>query len=89
MGVLSWIVFGFIAGLIAKLLTSGSDPKGCFVTIVIGIAGAAIGGWIGTQLGLGTIIGFDLRSLALAVMGSIVLLIGLRAVGGAGSMRLQ
>src|SRR5690349_17208559 len=70
MGALSWIVFGFLAGLIAKWLTSGSDPKGCIVTIVIGIVGAAIGGWVGTQLGLGSVSGFDLRSLALAVAGS-------------------
>lgn len=82
MGALSWIIFGLLAGLIAKWLTSGSDPKGCIVTIVIGIAGAAIGGWIGTQLGLGTISGFDLRSLALAVTGAIVLLLILRALSG-------
>jgi len=84
MGALSWIVFGLLAGLIAKWLTSGSEPKGCIVTIVIGIVGAAIGGWIGTQLGFGTVTGFDIRSLALAVMGSIVLLLILRAVGGRG-----
>ena len=88
MGALSWIVLGFLAGLIAKWLTSGSDPKGCIVTIVIGIAGAAIGGWVGTQLGLGSVSGFDLRSLGLAVMGSIVLLLILRAVSGRGTMTL-
>lgn len=82
MGVLSWLVFGLLAGLIAKWLTSGSDPKGCLVTVVIGIVGAAIGGWIGTQLGLGTITGFDLRSLALAVVGAILLLLVLRALSG-------
>jgi uncharacterized membrane protein YeaQ/YmgE (transglycosylase-associated protein family) len=88
MGALSWIVLGLLAGLIAKWLTSGSDPKGCIVTIVIGIVGAAIGGWVGTQLGLGSVSGFDLRSLALAVMGSIVLLLILRAVSGRGTMTL-
>jgi uncharacterized membrane protein YeaQ/YmgE (transglycosylase-associated protein family) len=82
MGVLSWIVFGFLAGLLAKWLTTGSEPKGCLLTIVVGIVGAAIGGWIGSQLGLGTISGFDLRSLALAVIGSIVLLLLLQAVQG-------
>jgi uncharacterized membrane protein YeaQ/YmgE (transglycosylase-associated protein family) len=86
MGALSWIVFGFLAGLIAKWLTSGSDPKGCLMTIVIGIVGAAIGGWVGTQLGMGSISGFDLRSLALAVMGSVVLLLILRAVSGRGGI---
>jgi uncharacterized membrane protein YeaQ/YmgE (transglycosylase-associated protein family) len=84
MGALSWIVLGLLAGLIAKWLTSGSDPKGCLVTIVIGIVGAAIGGWVGTQLGLGSVSGFDLRSLALAVMGSVLLLLILRAVSGRG-----
>jgi len=84
MGALSWIVFGFLAGLIAKWFTSGSDPKGCIVTIVIGIVGAAIGGWVGTQLGLGTVSGFDLRSLALAVTGAILLLLVLRALSPRG-----
>ena len=88
MGALSWIVMGLLAGLIAKWLTSGSDPKGCLVTIVIGIVGAAIGGWVGTQLGLGTVSGFDLRSVALAVMGSVLLLLILRAVSGRGMGKL-
>jgi uncharacterized membrane protein YeaQ/YmgE (transglycosylase-associated protein family) len=81
-------VFGLLAGLIAKWLTSGSDPKGCLVTIVIGIVGAAIGGWVGTQLGLGSVSGFDLRSLALAVTGSVLLLLILRAVSGRGMAKL-
>jgi uncharacterized membrane protein YeaQ/YmgE (transglycosylase-associated protein family) len=88
MGALSWIVFGFLAGLIAKWLTSGSDPKGCIVTIVIGIVGAAIGGWVGTQLGLGNVNGFDLRSFALAVAGSVLLLLALRALSSRGMANL-
>ena len=88
MGALSWIVFGLLAGLIAKWLTSGSDPKGCVVTIVIGIVGAAIGGWVGAQLGLGSVSGFDLRSLALAVLGSVALLLILRAVSARGMTNL-
>ena len=88
MGALSWIVFGFLAGLIAKWLTSGSDPKGCIVTIVIGIVGAAIGGWVGTQLGLGNVNGFDLRSFALAVAGSVLLLLALRALSSRGIVNL-
>lgn len=82
MGVLSWIVFGLLAGLIARALTPGATPQGCFVTVAIGIAGAAIGGWIGTQLGLGNFAGFDLRSLGLAIIGSIVFLLILRAIEG-------
>jgi uncharacterized membrane protein YeaQ/YmgE (transglycosylase-associated protein family) len=68
-GALSWIVLGLIVGLIAKWITSGYEPKRCIVTIVIGVVGAAMGGWVGRQLGLGTASGFDLRSLALAITG--------------------
>ena len=75
MGILSWIVFGFIAGLFARFLTPGQGPSGCFVTSFLGIAGAAIGGWVGTQLGLGTVTGFDFRSFFLAVIGSVLLLL--------------
>ena len=82
MGLLSWIFFGLIAGLLARALTPGASPQGCFVTIAIGIAGAAIGGWIATQLNWGGIDGFDLRSMGLAVVGSIVLLLILRALQG-------
>lgn len=82
MGFLSWIIFGLLAGAIAKWLTSGNEPKGCLLTIIVGIAGAAIGGWVGTQIGLGSISGFDLRSLGLAVIGSVVLLLLLQAISG-------
>jgi len=82
MGVLSWIIFGLLAGLVARALTPGPNPQGCFVTVAIGIAGAAIGGWIGTQLGLGTFTGFNLGSLGLAVIGAVVLLLVLRALQG-------
>ena len=87
MAAVSWIIFGLLAGVIAKWLISGSEPRGCLVTIVVGIVGAAIGGWIGTQLGLGTVNGFDLRSLALAVIGSVVLLLILQAVSGRGNSK--
>jgi uncharacterized membrane protein YeaQ/YmgE (transglycosylase-associated protein family) len=78
MGILSWIVFGFLAGLIARWLTPGQGPQGCLITSLLGVVGAAIGGWIGTQLGLGTVRGFDIRSFFLAVIGSVVLLFGYR-----------
>jgi len=50
-GVLSWIFFGLIVGVIAKLLTPGRDPGGFIVTSLIGIAGALLGGWIGRAVG--------------------------------------
>ncbi|MGE5569641.1 MAG: GlsB/YeaQ/YmgE family stress response membrane protein [Rhodospirillales bacterium] len=51
-GILGWIVFGAIVGVIAKLLMPGRDPGGFIVTILLGIAGALLGGWIGRALGL-------------------------------------
>ena len=75
MGIASWIVLGLVAGVIAKLLMPGDDPGGCLVTIALGIAGGVIGGFIGTRIGWGTVTGFDLRSLALAVGGALILLV--------------
>jgi uncharacterized membrane protein YeaQ/YmgE (transglycosylase-associated protein family) len=50
-GVLGWIVFGLIVGAIAKLVMPGRDPGGWIVTILLGIAGALLGGWVGQALG--------------------------------------
>ncbi len=74
MGILSWILFGLIAGVIAKALHPGKDPGGWIVTILIGIAGAFVGGWIGTMLGWGTTDGFNFRSFLLAIGGAVILL---------------
>ena len=74
MGILAWIVLGLVVGVIAKLIMPGKDPGGFIVTILIGIAGAFLGGWIGTMLGWGSVEGFDLRSLGLAIGGAIILL---------------
>jgi uncharacterized membrane protein YeaQ/YmgE (transglycosylase-associated protein family) len=78
MGILSWILFGLIAGALGKLIMPGDDPGGIFITILIGIAGAIIGGFIGSLIGFGGISGFDFRSLAIAVAGSLILLFGYR-----------
>lgn len=74
MGLLSWIVFGLIAGAIAKFLMPGKDPGGCIITIIVGVVGALLGGFIATWLGYGGISGFDFRSFVIAVLGSILLL---------------
>ncbi len=50
-GVLGWILFGLIVGVIAKLLMPGRDPGGFIITILLGIAGALLGGWLGRALG--------------------------------------
>jgi uncharacterized membrane protein YeaQ/YmgE (transglycosylase-associated protein family) len=74
LGWIAWIIFGLIAGIIAKFLMPGRDPGGFIVTIIIGILGGVLGGFIGTQLGLGSVDGFNLMSFLLAVLGAVILL---------------
>ncbi len=74
MGIISWIIFGLIAGFLAKMIMPGKGPGGCIVTIVLGILGAMVGGFIGVQIGWGSVKGFDLRSFGLAVAGALLLL---------------
>ena len=83
MGIISWIVFGLIAGVIAKLIMPGKDPGGLIITSLIGIAGGVIGGGISTWLRYGDVEGFDLGSLATAVGGALLLLFGYRKIRGA------
>jgi uncharacterized membrane protein YeaQ/YmgE (transglycosylase-associated protein family) len=90
--ILGWIVFGLIAGVIAKAIMPGRDPGGCIVTILIGIAGSLLGGFIGHYLlGYGTGGRGDvsdltkpgfLMSLVLAVVGAIILLAIYRLIKG-------
>ena len=75
MNVLSWILFGLIAGGLAKFIMPGKDPGGCLVTIALGILGAMLGGFLSTRLfDFGTVTGFNLRSFAIAILGTILLL---------------
>ena len=74
MGIIAWIVFGLLAGWVAKMLVPGSDPQGCIITMVIGVLGAVIGGFIGSWLGFGAVTGFNLKSFLIAVVGSVLLL---------------
>ncbi len=82
MGFLSWILLGLVVGALAKWIMPGPDPGGIVVTILIGIAGAFVGGYVGTMLGLGTVTGFNLGSLALATGGALLLLFGYRKIKG-------
>jgi uncharacterized membrane protein YeaQ/YmgE (transglycosylase-associated protein family) len=74
MGILSWIVLGLVVGVLAKWIMPGPDSSGIVMTIVLGVAGAFVGGFVGTQLGMGSVTGFNLGSLALAVAGALLLL---------------
>jgi uncharacterized membrane protein YeaQ/YmgE (transglycosylase-associated protein family) len=72
MSVLGWIIFGLIVGIVAKLLMPGRDPGGFIVTILLGVAGALVGGYLGRAVGWyreGDPVGF-----LMAVLGSVVLL---------------
>jgi uncharacterized membrane protein YeaQ/YmgE (transglycosylase-associated protein family) len=80
MGILSWILFGFIAGALAKFIMPGKDPGGCLVTSIIGIVGAVVAGFIGTMVGFGKVESFDLGGILLATMGAILLLIIYRVI---------
>jgi uncharacterized membrane protein YeaQ/YmgE (transglycosylase-associated protein family) len=80
MGIISWIVMGLIIGLLAKFVMPGKDPQGCFVTILLGIGGGLLGGYLGTTLGLGSVTGFDLRSILIATGGAVIILILYRMV---------
>lgn len=73
--IIGWIIFGAIAGAIAKLLMPGRDPGGMFVTILLGIAGALIGGFIGNALwGSAGTTDWSLGSFFLAIGGAVLLL---------------
>jgi uncharacterized membrane protein YeaQ/YmgE (transglycosylase-associated protein family) len=73
--IIGWIIFGAIAGAVAKLLMPGKDPGGFIVTVLLGIAGAIIGGFIGRALwGSSGVNDWSIGSFALAIGGAIVLL---------------
>ncbi|ACF92918.1 GlsB/YeaQ/YmgE family stress response membrane protein [Salmonella enterica] len=76
MGIIAWIIFGLIAGVIAKLLMPGRDGGGFILTCILGIVGAVVGGWLATMFGIGgSISGFNLHSFLVAVVGAIVVLV--------------
>ena len=75
MGILSWIALGLIAGALAKWLMPGRDGGGWIITMVLGIAGAFVGGYLGTMLGLGGgADGVNIGSIITATVGAFVLL---------------
>ncbi|OKI61756.1 GlsB/YeaQ/YmgE family stress response membrane protein [Streptomyces sp. MJM1172] len=89
MGIIAWIVIGLLAGIIAKALLPGRDPGGIIVTVLIGIAGALLGGWLGKVLfGVDSIDGFfEVSTWVAAIVGSMILLLAYRMVSGGGRRR--
>ena len=82
--ILGWIIIGLIAGALAKLIMPGDDPGGIIVTILIGIAGAIVGGYLASLIGIagGTII-----TIITATIGAIILLAIYRAFVGSRAAR--
>ena len=78
MGILAWIVLGLIVGALAKWIMPGPDPGGIGITILLGIAGALVGGFLGSTLGIGAVTGLNFGSILLAVGGALLLLWGHR-----------
>jgi uncharacterized membrane protein YeaQ/YmgE (transglycosylase-associated protein family) len=82
-GILGWIVLGLIAGAIAKAIMPGRDPGGIIITMLLGIVGAILGGFVGKAL-FGTDLGtfFNIRTWLLAILGSLIVLGIYRLVTG-------
>ena len=74
MGIIAWIILGLLVGILARFFMPGRQPMGLIATILLGIVGAVVGGFIGTQMGWGQVHGFDLRSLGLAILGGVLVL---------------
>jgi uncharacterized membrane protein YeaQ/YmgE (transglycosylase-associated protein family) len=82
LGIVSWFLLGLIVGVLAKWIMPGADSGGIVITILLGIAGAFLGGFIGSLLGFGTVTGINPGSLVLATGGALLLLWGRRRLRG-------
>jgi len=74
--ILSWLIFGLLAGALAQLIMPGDDPGEAAITLIIGIVGAVIVGFIAVQLGYDDILGFGFRGFVIVIIGVLVLLGG-------------
>jgi uncharacterized membrane protein YeaQ/YmgE (transglycosylase-associated protein family) len=76
MGILSWIILGLVAGALAKLIMPGKQGGGFIITTVLGVIGALVGGFLGTRVfNFGEVTEFDLRSVGIAVLGALLVLV--------------
>ncbi|MER8224294.1 GlsB/YeaQ/YmgE family stress response membrane protein [Streptomyces sp. NPDC094143] len=84
MGIIAWIIIGLLAGVIAKALMPGKDPGGIIITMLIGIAGGLLGGWLGKVIfGVDSVDGFfEISTWIAAIVGSMILLALYRLVTG-------
>ena len=82
MSIIAWLVVGLIAGALAKLIMPGDDPGGIIVTILIGIVGALIGGFVVGLFGGPGVTGINISSIIVAIIGALILLAIYRLVVG-------
>ena len=83
--IIGWIIIGLIAGALAKLVMPGDDPGGFIITLLLGIAGALVGGFLAGLIGIGG--GGTLWTIIIATIGAIILLAIYRAVVGGRTAR--
>jgi uncharacterized membrane protein YeaQ/YmgE (transglycosylase-associated protein family) len=89
MSILAWILVGLIAGFIAKALMPGKEPGGIIVTVLLGIGGAFLGGFLAVALGISDgVNNFDIGTILLAVVGAMLLLFVYRLVTRGGGLRI-
>ncbi len=74
MSIIGWIILGGIAGWLASIITKRNDRMGCITNIVVGIIGAAVGGWVFSFFGGTGVSGFNLPSLLVAFVGAVIVL---------------
>jgi uncharacterized membrane protein YeaQ/YmgE (transglycosylase-associated protein family) len=83
MGIISWIIFGLIAGFLAKWVLPGKEEGGGIImTCILGVVGAVVGGYISTFFGMGAVDGFNIGSFAVAVLGAALVLLIYRKIRG-------
>jgi uncharacterized membrane protein YeaQ/YmgE (transglycosylase-associated protein family) len=78
--IIGWIIIGLIAGALAKLIMPGDDPGGIIITVLIGIAGAFVGGFLASLIGIGG--GGTIMTIIIATIGAIILLAIYRLIAG-------
>jgi uncharacterized membrane protein YeaQ/YmgE (transglycosylase-associated protein family) len=88
MTILAWIIVGIIAGWMAKRVIPGEGPRGMFGDLVIGVAGAIVGGWLFNYFGRPGATGLNMGSVLVAFLGAVVVLWVMRLVTGTGRSRL-
>jgi uncharacterized membrane protein YeaQ/YmgE (transglycosylase-associated protein family) len=88
MSIIGWIVLGLIAGAIAKAIMPGNDPGGILITMLLGVVGAVLGGFVGSAIfGVGLENFWSIQTWLVAIIGSIVVLAIYRAVAGRRAVR--